>query len=114
MFVSVVALAGCATPAPLPTAVQTPPATTEATATPTPSPTAPTEPQDAGKRDGAAGEAEIMGDGSFRYVIVEGDSLAQVAARFGVSPSWIRQESGGRVSENLPIYPGEVLIIRAG
>ncbi|MGV8880774.1 MAG: hypothetical protein ACOH19_01340 [Rhodoglobus sp.] len=108
------ALAGCSAPAPIPTHVQMPPETAEASVTPTASPAAPAKPQDGGSQDGATGEASAMDDGSFRYVIAEGDAFAQIIIRFGVPASSVRHESGERVSENLPIYPGEVLIVSAG
>lgn len=107
------ALAGCSAPNPGPTPAPSPPETAEATVMPTASPTAPAKPQDGGSQNGATGEATVADDGSFRYVIAEGDAFAQIVIRFGVPASSIRHESGERVSENLPIYPGDVLIIGA-
>lgn len=73
---------------------------------------APTQISDGGARDGASGVASIGENGTFIYIVAEGDVPIEIAARFGLeSLGQIENAEGLRVGDNIPIITGETLVI---
>ncbi|NYF11352.1 hypothetical protein HDC94_002508 [Leifsonia sp. AK011] len=69
-------------------------------------------PRDFGPRSGAQGEATALEDGTFQYVVAEGDASVEIQNRFGlISLGQIRNSDGLGVGDNIPIVTGEVLRI---
>lgn len=59
--------------------------------------------------DGATGEPEVITGGITTYVMVRGETLTSIAARFGVDPSTIASDN--RVAAGESLEPGRTLLI---
>jgi len=59
--------------------------------------------------DGSAGEPEVITGGIATYVVVSGETLTSIAARFGVDASTIASDNG--LAAGQPLEPGRTLMI---
>ena len=59
--------------------------------------------------NGAAGEPEVISGGITTYVVVQGETLTSIAARFGVDPSTIASDN--RLAAGESLEPGSTLLI---
>lgn len=110
LAICVMSLAGC---------TSSPPAEVVSASAP-PKPTASVEPVqvlglvDSGVLPRAGGTFRLEADGSGSYVVAEGDVPGAIATRFGLnSLGQLINEEGQHIGDNLPIYPDEVLTLRA-
>lgn len=91
-----------------PTYTPSPVPTVTATATPTPTPIPTEMPEMGAPATGPEREAEVYAQGAI-YVVQRGDTLGQIAARFGVSPATLSEAN--HLSDPSWIYAGQELVI---
>lgn len=68
---------------------------------------------DGGIREGSAGTTEPGSDGQPAiYLVAEGDNPAAIAERFGLrSLGQLKNQDGLRIGDNIPIFPGDRLVL---